>query len=368
MILKFLSIINFKNHENTSLKFDENINCIVGPNGVGKTNLLDSIHYLSFSKSYFNSIESFNIKEKENYFMIKGEFFNQEKQELDINCSYTNKKKVLKFNNKKYDKLSNHIGKIPLIIITPIDSNLINGSGEIRRKFIDKFLSQIDSSYLESLLFYNKTLNQRNALLKNSHNTNDYIDLLNTYDDSLAEFGTQIFNKRRDYISSIIKTVKKYYNIISNDREDIDVEYYSELQNNSFKNLLKENLQKDLVLQFTSSGIHRDDFIFKMKETNIKKTGSQGQQKSFLISLKLANFDLLYTKTNEKPILLLDDVFDKLDDNRVEQIMTILNSDNFGQIFITDTSFNRINSVMSTAKISCKYFLYNFNGTYHEKT
>ena len=361
-----MSLVNFKNHESLKVQFSKHVNCFLGDNGVGKTNLLDSIYYLSFCKSYYNSFESDNIRYGQNFFILKGDFLNNDIP-LEIKGSLKDKYKQFKFNNKKYDKLSDHIGKIPLVIITPLDSAIVIGGGDERRKFINKLLSQLDQEYLTSLIAYNRTLKQRNALLKDSRSLSLNEDLLLTYDKTLCDLGNIIYLKRKECISLIIDTVQHYYDFIAQKKEHVDIVYKSELNNESFEDLLYKNRQKDKILMFTSSGIHRDDFVFNLNKHSLKKSGSQGQQKTFLIALKFAYFDLLKSKLDITPILLLDDIFDKLDGGRVEQIVRILNKNQFGQIFISDTSFTRIDSIMDKVDSSCKYFMFNKDGLYEEK-
>ena len=365
MNLSLISLANYKNHENLKLEFSNNINCFLGNNGVGKTNLLDAIHYLSFCKSYFKNNENLNIKHGENFFMINGEYIDSNIIKSSVKASYVNNKKLFSFNNKKYSKLSNHIGKIPLIIITPLDSNIILGGGEDRRRFFDKFLSQYDSTYINNLISYNKALRQRNNLLKNNNFSN--LDLINSYDLQLVNYGNKVFERRKKCVEEITDIVQKYYEIISTKTENVDIIYNSQLNSADFKNLLIDNRKKDLMLKHTSSGTHRDDFDFKIDGFSLKKTGSQGQQKSFLISLKFAYFELLKKILNTKPILLLDDIFDKLDLTRVEQIIKILNEKEFGQIFISDTSKERMDRVLSKLKIQSKYFIIKKNGIINEE-
>ncbi|MBF26121.1 MAG: DNA replication and repair protein RecF [Flavobacteriales bacterium] len=367
MILKSVSIVNFKNHKSLKVNFSDHVNCFLGNNGVGKTNLLDSIYYLSFCKSYYNSIEFDNINYGQDFFMIKGDFIDKNQVDFMINGSLVNNKKSFKFNNKKYDKLSNHIGKVPLVITTPIDANIIVGGGEERRRFVNKFLSQIDKDYLLNLISYNRVLKQRNTLLKDSNNFNLNEDLMNAYDVKLSNFAKIIHQKRQDFISLILNNVQSYYDFISQKNESIDILYHSELNNYTLFDLLKKNREKDRFLKHTSSGVHRDDFVFKINEYSLKKSGSQGQQKTFLIALKFGYFDLLKSNLKITPLLLLDDIFDKLDNNRVEQIIRIINKNEFGQIFITDTSFNRIDSIMDKVNSVCKYFIFDKTGLYEEK-
>lgn len=367
MILKFLSLINFKNHESLQIDFSPQVNCFLGNNGVGKTNLLDAIHYLSFCKSYYNAFEADNIKYGEQFFMLKGEFLNQDNMEFVIDASLKEKVKQFRLNSKKYDKLSDHIGKIPLVIITPLDANIILGGGDERRRFIDKLLSQLDSNYLYNLMSYNKVLQQRNALLKEANFNESNVDLLSTYDKSLSQYGYQIYLKRKDCLDRIIDDVQNYYGFISDKQESIDIIYKSQLNQNSFEEMLIQNRAKDKLLMFTSAGVHRDDFLFHINSHSLKKSGSQGQQKTFLIALKFAYYSLLKSVLKTDPLLLLDDIFDKLDNQRVEKVIRMLNQNQFGQIFITDTSFERIDSIMTKVNNVCKYFLLDKAGIYEEK-
>ena len=364
MILKFISLVNFKSYDNIRIDFSSGINCFLGDNGVGKTNLLDAIHYLSFCKSYYNAVELDNVKYGESFFMIKGSFLNNENIDFEINASFRGKSKQFTFNNKKYDKLSTHIGKIPLVIITPLDSSIILGGGDDRRRFFDKILSQLDKDYLNQLIIYNRTLQQRNTLLKD---LNPNMDLLSTYDQALSDYGNFIAMKRQECISLMIENIHYYYRYIAGIDESIDVVYKSELIDQDFKSILINNRVKDKMLKFTSSGVHRDDFVFSIKSNSLKKSGSQGQQKTFLIALKFAYFSLLKDLLNITPILLLDDLFDKLDKYRVKKIIELLEKNKFGQIFITDTSFERIHSIISTSSLNCKYLFFNKSGLYEEK-
>ena len=367
MILKLLSLVNFKNHKDLKVDFTNTINCFLGDNGVGKTNLLDSIHYLSFCKSYYNSFENDNIMHGESFFMLQGDFENSSGIDFRVNCSLIKNQKQIKFNNKKYSKLSDHIGKVPSVIITPLDSNMILGGGDERRKFIDKILSQIDGFYLQKLILYNKTLLQRNTFLKGVGSSASSDELLSTYDDILTDCGSYIYLKRKECVNSILENVQFYYDYISQKKESINIIYKSQLSSESFKDILIANRSRDKILKYTSAGVHRDDFVFNINGHSLKKTGSQGQQKTFLIALKFAYFDLLTKILNTYPLLLLDDIFDKLDYGRVEQIVRILNENQFGQIFVTDTSLERITKIMQKVNVNCKYFIFDKTGLIDER-
>ena len=342
MILKSITLTNYKSFSAKTVDFDPKINCFIGPNGIGKSNVLDAIYHLSFGKSYFNPISSQNIKHGEDFFAIKGSYKNESKEEVVIINFKKNDKKVIKRNNKKYEKFSDHIGFIPLVIISPSDRNLIAEGSDIRRKFIDSVISQSDKKYLENLINYNKILTQRNSLLKLIFkNKNFDKQTIQVYDSQLESIGEKIHMKRKMFLNDFIPVFKDKYKSISNNNEDVDIRYKTDLEFDKLSVLLQENLEKDMFLQYTSKGIHKDDLVFNINDYSIKKFGSQGQQKSLLIALKLAQFDFLKSQNKNNPILLLDDIFDKLDKNRVKQIINLVSADDFGQIFISDTDEER---------------------------
>jgi len=342
MILKSITLTNYKSFSSKTIKLDNNINCFIGPNGVGKSNILDAIYHLSFGKSYFNPISSQNIKHGEDFFAIKGSYLKNEKEETIIINFKKNDKKVIKRNNKKYEKFSDHIGLLPLVIISPSDRNLIAEGSEIRRRFLDSVISQSDKSYLDNIINYNKVLSQRNSLLKLFYkNKNIDINTIEVYDSQLEVIGESIFEKRKLFLKDFVPVFKNKYKSISNDNEEVDITYRTDLESEKLSILLKNSLEKDMFLQYTSKGIHKDDLIFNINNYSVKKFGSQGQQKSLLIALKLAQFDFLKNQTNNNPILLLDDIFDKLDKNRVKQIINLVSANDFGQIFISDTDEER---------------------------
>lgn len=347
MIIQKLHLINFKNHLEKDFDFSPQINCFVGNNGAGKTNILDALHYLSVAKSFLGNTDPNNIKSGEDFFVIDGEISDGEKENIIKIQQPKDSKKIIKKNDKSYDRIADHIGFLPSVIISPYDSNLISDSGESRRKFLDTMISQTDSEYLFNLIQYQKTVQQRNALLK-SFAKNRYFDLdnLEIYNEPLIKFGTKIFEKRREFTDSILPLIQSYYETISNGNEKVTVNYQSDLQLNTFENLLRENTEKDRMLTYTSKGIHKDDLLFEMSGNSIKKMGSQGQQKSFLIALKLSQMNRIKELTGKTPILLLDDIFDKLDDTRVSQLIELVNQEHFGQIFITDTNKERTENVV----------------------
>ena len=347
MYLQKLSLVNFKNLESQSFDFQQKINCFVGNNGVGKTNILDAIYYLSFAKSYFNSVAGQNIRHGEAFFMIEGDYVLNDRSEKIVCSLKKGQKKVLKRNGKSYEKFSEHIGQLPLVIISPADRDLVTEGSDTRRKFIDGVISQQNKSYLNDLLAYNKVLSQRNALLK-YFAANRTFDALNleVYNEQLSEYGTRIYKVRNTFLEKFIPIFNEKYQIISDDKEAVNLVYKSQLNEYSMQELMKSSLEKDRMLQYTSSGIHKDDLSFEIGEYPIKKFGSQGQQKSYLIALKFAQFEFIKQQANVVPILLLDDIFDKLDESRVLQIINLVDNDEFGQIFITDTHSERTENIV----------------------
>ena len=357
MILKSLSLLNYKNFDDKAFAFNHKINCFVGNNGVGKTNILDAIYHLSFGKSYFNPIASQNIKHDEQFFVINGDYEKDEAEEKIVVSLKKGLKKVIKRNGKAYDKFSDHIGFLPLVIISPADRDLIIEGSATRRKFMDGVISQSDKSYLVSLIKYNKILAQRNSLLKYFAVNNTFNkDTLEVYNLQLNQYGQDIYAKRQDFLKIFIPIFKKRYEAISNNQESVDLVYESHLENEDFSQLLIAALSKDRALQFTSVGIHKDDLAFHIDEFPIKKFGSQGQQKSFLIALKLAQFDFIKAQSGVNPILLLDDIFDKLDEQRVTQIIKLVDDENFGQLFISDTHAERTENAVKHVHQSYEIF------------
>ncbi|WP_108868742.1 DNA replication/repair protein RecF [Aquimarina aquimarini] len=354
MILKSLSLLNYKNFESVNFEFDDKINCFVGNNGVGKTNVLDAIYHLSFGKSYFNPVTSQNIRHTTDFFVIDSHYQKEKRDEKVIVSVKKGQKKIIKRNGKVYDTLSQHIGFLPLVIVSPTDRDLITEGSHTRRKFIDGVISQSDQSYLKTLLSYSKTVSQRNSLLKYfvANNTFDP-STLDIYNQQLSEYGTIIFKKRTDFLETFIPIFIERYQAISSGEENVSLSYQSKLAETDLLSLLEQNLPKDRILQYTGVGIHKDDLSFEIDGHPIKKFGSQGQQKSFLIALKLAQFDFIKQQSKVNPILLLDDIFDKLDEKRVEHIIKLVDDQNFGQLFISDTHANRTEDVVK--KISQSY-------------
>ncbi|MEM7185408.1 MAG: DNA replication/repair protein RecF [Bacteroidota bacterium] len=357
MILQKLSLLNYKNFETQDFEFDPKINCFVGKNGVGKTNVLDAIYHLSFGKSYFNPITTQNIRHGTEFFVVDGTYSKKKRDEKIVVSAKKGQKKMIKRNGKAYEKFSEHIGFLPLVIISPSDRDLIIEGSETRRKFIDGVISQGDPTYLQTLLKYNKVLAQRNSLLKYFAINHTFDgDTLAIYNEQLSEFAAVIYGKRVAFIEEFLPIFMERHKAISNGGESVGLVYRSQLAEKDLATLLEENLQKDTITQYTNFGIHKDDLVFQIDDHPIKKFGSQGQQKSFLIALKLAQFDFIKTQSKVTPILLLDDIFDKLDEDRVAQIITLVDNENFGQLFITDTHAERTEEVVKRVHQSYKMF------------
>lgn len=347
MHIKELSVINFKNLEQVELKFSPKLNCFIGNNGVGKTNLLDGIYYLSFCKSYFNSVDSQNIRHEEEFFVLQGQY-NRLDEDENIYCGFQKgQKKKFRRNKKEYKRLSEHIGLLPLVMISPSDTSLIMGGSDERRKFMDSVISQNDRQYLDQLIRYNRALLQRNNLLKYfAANRVFEPDNLDVWDAQLVMLGEKINKRRQEFLGELQPIFQKYYDFISGGYEQVTLEYQSQLNEGDFEGQLKEALSRDRVLQFTSVGIHKDDLELKLGDFPMKKLGSQGQKKTYLVALKLAQFDFIRSVNEAMPILLLDDIFDKLDGDRVEKIVKLVSGNTFGQIFITDTNREHLDQII----------------------
>lgn len=354
MFLNHLSVINYKSLKQVELDLSSKMNCFFGDNGMGKTNLLDAIYYLSFCKSHTNVIDSQNILHGEDFFVIQGFYESDEKPE-EIYCGLKRRqKKHFKRNKKEYERLSDHIGFIPLVLVSPSDSELIQGGSEERRRFMDMVISQYDKGYLNALIQYNKALQQRNAMMKQPEIPDG--TLLDIWEEVMVSTGKEVFEKRTAFIRDFSPEFQTYYNAISQFKEPVSLDYQSHLQQDNFDILLKNERKKDHIIGFTRKGIHKDDINMHLDEFPIKRIGSQGQNKTFLIALKLAQFNFLKKINNKTPILLLDDIFDKLDSKRVEQIIQLVSQDNFGQIFITDTNRLHLHEIVQKTHHDYKIF------------
>lgn len=363
MYLKKLSLTNFKNYRQADLEFSSRINCLVGNNGVGKTNILDAIHYLSLTKSFFNNIDSLSIRHDEDFFLVQGSFV-REGEEDNIFCSFhRQKQKIFKRNGKEYQRLTDHVGKFPVVMISPADSALISEGSEERRKFMNKIISQYNAGYLDAVLNYNKAVQQRNRLLKDFNAERNFDgEMISVWDAQLVKYGNFGYSERELLINELIPVFQKYYSMISNQQEEVNLKYRSHLSEGDFTELLKSALNKDRILEYTTVGIHKDDLIFEMDGLPIKTLGSQGQQKSYLVALKLAKFDYIKRKARFAPILLLDDIFDKFDDERVAQIIRLVDNHRFGQIFITDTHHGRLQEILNSLNTEYSLFIIRKDG------
>ncbi|MDD3877392.1 MAG: DNA replication and repair protein RecF [Bacteroidales bacterium] len=357
MYIKKLAIVNFKNFKAADIELNKHINCFTGQNGAGKTNLLDAIYYLSFCKSYFNNIDTQNINDDEAFFVLQGQYIDEGK-DMSLFCSFKKgDRKIFKSNDKEYSRLADHIGRVPLIIISPSDIDYINEGSDIRRKFIDSVLAQFDKIYLDNLLNYNKVLLQRNHLLKRFNELN-YFDnsSLEIWDDKLTILGHKIYEKRCSFIESFVPVFNSYYQALSGGKEEVSVQYDSHLHSGTFETLLSNALSNDRKALYTTIGIHKDDLIFLKGGKPLKKFASQGQQKTFLIALKFAQFVVTKEYKQMTPLLLLDDVFDKLDNSRVEHLIRLVSQNGFNQVFITDTDLNRVRTVLAKVNLSASFF------------
>jgi len=355
MYLKHINIINFKNIAQAELSFTPGINCFVGPNGSGKTNMLDAFYYLSFCKSYFNPVDSANIKHDESFFVIQGEYDRKNEKE-QIYCGIKrNQKKQFKRNKKEYTKLSDHIGFLPLVMISPTDEQLITEGSEQRRKYIDSVVSQYDKVYLNRVIRYNRVLQQRNALLKQLRETQGDTSSLDIWDIQLSELGNLIYEQRKEFINELVPVFHHYHSYLSGDSDNVTLVYRSHTEDGDIREQLLKNRQKDVILGYTTKGVHKDDIDLLIDDYPIKKTASQGQKKTFLIALKLAQFNFL-SKHSGIPILLLDDIFDKLDDTRGERLIDLVAQYHFKQIFITDTRQHQLDELLKKINKESKIF------------
>ena len=356
MILNRLSILNYKNLEQVELNFSPKLNCLFGHNGMGKTNLLDAIYFLSFCKSTTNPIDSQNIRHEQDFFVIQGFYESEDGDTEEIYCAMKrHSKKHFKRNKKEYNRFSDHIGFLPLVMVSPSDVALILGGSDERRRFMDVVISQYDKEYLDALIRYNKALQQRNVLLKSEQPVEE--ELFSIWEEAMAQAGEVVFRKREEFVEEFIPIFQSFYSFISQDREQVELSYDSHARNASLLDVIKKSRERDRIVGFSLHGVHKDELNMILGGFPIKKEGSQGQTKTYLVALKLAQFDFLRRMGRTVPLLLLDDIFDKLDASRVEQIMKLVASDNFGQIFVTDTNREHLDRILykvgSNYKIFC---------------
>ena len=349
MYLNNLKLTNFKSYAEADVDFCGNLNCLVGDNGVGKTNLLDAIYYLSFCKSYFNPIDSQNIKSGQSFFAIHGRYEGIEHLPVLVSCiQRIGQAKQMKYEQKPYKAFADHIGKIPLVIVSPTDQILITGGSDVRRKFLNGVISQTDKEYLHHLLQYDKALAQRNRLLKQFYNDR-YWDAasLSVWDHQLNSHGVPLIECRRQFLQQFLPLFNHYYQWISGNSETVEVEYETQLAATAqFGDLLQQAQAADRAALFTTVGPHKDDLAFTIASMPMKKFASQGQQKTLSLALKLAQFEYILAHSNITPILLLDDIFDKLDLQRIKQLIRLVGSEKFGQVFLTDTQPGRVQQIL----------------------
>lgn len=346
MYLSTLSVLNFKNYEQADLELSPKINCFVGENGVGKTNLLDAIHYLALCKSNLNPVDTQNIRHEAEFSVIQGGFSRKEKEEAIYCAIRRNRKKQFRRNKKDYKRLAEHIGLIPLVMISPADYILIQGGSEERRKLMNGVIGQYDRVYLENVISYNRILTQRNRLLKESNYNSNFRDVLEVLNGQLVQYGIPVYEARKEFTDKLNPVFQRYYQHVSGNKEVVTLNYHSQLQEQDFEAALQETQQKDQVVQYTTTGIHKDELNMQLEGHSLKKIGSQGQQKTYLVALKLAEFEFMKETMGNTPILLLDDVFDKFDAFRVKQIIQLVADNHFGQIFITDTNESRMTGIL----------------------
>lgn len=355
MRIESISLLNYRNLREVNVSFSPKVNCLIGSNGMGKTNLLDAVYYLSFCKSSVTVNDSQNIFHEEPFFMIQGNYMTDSGINEEISCGLKRgEKKQFKRNKKSYDRLSDHIGSVPLVMVSPADNVLIAGGSEERRRFVDMVISQYDSEYLNALIRYNRVLQQRNVMLR--ADVMPDAEMFSLIEEMMVAEAVRIHQGRKQFVEELVPVFSCFHSIITGGNEEVALLYRSHLNENDLRELLVASRADDRSLGYTSKGVHRDELVMKLGGYPIRKEGSQGQNKSFLVALKLAQYDFLYRKGGETPILLLDDIFDKLDSNRVEQIVNLVSGDGFGQIFITDVNREHTDSILE--KIDGAYRLF----------
>lgn len=357
MWLEKLHLTYFKSYEDGSFVFGERVNCLVGENGSGKTNLLDAIYFLALTKSGFQNQDALSVRHEAEFFVLNGVFREQEKR-TQITCSLkVGQRKVMMSDKKPYDRLSDHIGLFPVVLIAPDDTDLVREGSEERRRFFDGVLSQLAPHYLDDFLNHNKILSQRNGLLKLFAERN-YLDedLLETYNVPLITLALRIHAQRQHFMERFLPLFRKYYAFLSNAKEQVEVIYESEVAIDDFPGEFRKHRSRDLHAQRTVKGVHKDDYLFEIDGVALKKFGSQGQQKSFVIALKLAQYELLAEEKETKPILLLDDIFDKLDDKRIQKLIELIDDGSLGQVFITDARSERSKRILEHIEAEVRFF------------
>lgn len=355
MRLNSLNLLNYRNLREVNVELSPKINCLIGRNGMGKTNLLDAVYYLSFCKSTVTVADNSNIMHDEPFFMLQGNYVSDSGIGEEISCGLKRgEKKQFKRNKKAYSRLSEHIGSVPLVLVSPADNELIAGGGEERRRFMDVVISQYDKEYLAALIRYNKALQQRNVMLRAEHAPD--AEVVSLIEEMMDAEAVAIHAGRKRFVEELVPIFSDFHSAIAGGSEQVSLRYRSHLNDASLSSLLQASRADDRNLGYTSKGVHRDELVMQLGGYPIRKEGSQGQNKSFLVALKLAQFDFLRRKGGELPLLLLDDIFDKLDSSRVEQIVNLVSGDGFGQIFITDVNREHIDMILERMNSSYRLF------------
>jgi DNA replication and repair protein RecF len=367
MVIEKLTVLNFKNYDHAEFNFSKAINLITGLNGSGKTNLLDAIHYISLTKSAFNTQDVLNIQSGKPYFSIQSQISNGNEKHSVLCNLIKGQKKQIKVDKTLFTRASEYIGKFPAILITPYDTDLVREGSIERRRFFDTLISQIDQAYLQDLILYNQHLKQRNSALKIFYQTNRVDqDLIDYYNLKMLGLGEILFTIRKKFVEEFAPIFQKYYQVISHDKDDVSLRYQSHCLSENFEEEFTGSLERDIALQRTSKGIHKDDFLFEIKKVSLKNFGSQGQQKSFVIALKIAQYHIIKERKGFDPVLLLDDIFDKLDDERIHKLLELISSGMFGQIFITDASLERLQKYIGSISSEMIIFKIHNGSLIHE--
>lgn len=352
-----LKVLHFRNHREADVELGPELNCFTGANGTGKTNLLDAVHYLSLSKSYFDPVDVHNIQHGEDLFMLQGTMATADGDDAVLCSVRRGQRKVLSRNRKEYDRMADHVGRYPVVMITPYDGQLVLEGAEVRRRFLDGLIAQFDKAYLEALMRYNRALLQRNALLKRFAETgNGTLDDLAPWDEQLVVNGTAVHQVRSAFMGELIPLLNEHYHGISAGPEQVALEYRSQLAGTDMRSLLTEAWPRDRAAHYTTTGIHKDELLFTIDGRPLKRHGSQGQQKTYLIALKLAQFDLTRARSGTRPILLLDDIFDKIDPQRMRHLLALLSGQRFGQVIITDTDARRLHQALDGLDLDTRFF------------
>lgn len=355
--LSRLKLLHFRNHREVEVELGPELNCFVGPNGVGKTNLLDAVHYLSLAKSYFDPVDMHNILRGEDLFMLQGTMCTGADEDGLLCSVRSGQRKVLSRNKKEYDRLADHVGRYPVVMITPYDGQLVLDGAEVRRRFLDSLIAQFDRNYLDALVRYNRSMTQRNAMLKGfAERGGGSLAMLEPWDEQLIAHGTMVFETRRAFMTELVPLLEGHYHDISTGPERVALQYRSALESTALRELLAQAWDRDRLSQHTTQGVHKDDLVFTIDGQPLKRYGSQGQQKTYLIALKLAQFDLTRQRSGLRPILLLDDIFDKIDPQRMRHLLTLLSGQRFGQVLITDTDAGRLHTALDGLELDLRFF------------